>query len=47
MEDEVVILDEEVPLADTPKTGDITGILAILSALSAGGLLVLNRKKEY
>ena len=38
--------DEDVPLADAPKTGDITGVLALISLFSAGGLLVLNRKRD-
>lgn len=45
-EPELEIPDEEVPLADVPKTGDISLIWAILSGLSAGGLVLLNRKKE-
>lgn len=45
-EPELEILDEEVPLADVPKTGDISLIWAICSGLSAGGLFLLNRKKE-
>ena len=32
--------------ADAPKTGDITLALAAVSLFSAGGLLVLNRKRE-
>ncbi len=36
--------DEDVPLADAPKTGDVTLILAVVSLFSAGGLVVLNRK---
>lgn len=40
------IPDEEVPLANVPKTGDISLIWAICSGLSAGGLILLNRKKE-
>lgn len=40
------IEDEDVPLADAPKTGDITVIMAAVSLFSAGGLVVLNRKRE-
>lgn len=40
------IIDEDVPLADVPKTGDLSTLWMALSGLSAGGLLLLNRKKE-
>ncbi len=40
------IPDKEVPKAVVPKTGDISLIWTLLSGLSAGGLVVLNRKKE-
>lgn len=42
----ILIDDEEVPLAAAPKTGDITTVLAAMSLFSAGGLVVLNRKRE-
>jgi len=44
--DGVFIPDEEVPLADAPKTGDLTGIWAALSALSLGGFGLLSRKRK-
>ena len=43
------IADEEVPLADAPKTGDSSLILAAISALSGLGYAGLNfttRRKE-
>jgi len=40
------IEDEDVPLAAAPKTGDITVMMAVVSLFSAGGLVVLNRKRE-
>lgn len=42
----VTILDEEVPLAKAPKTGDISLLWVALSSLSAGGLAMLNRKRK-
>lgn len=41
-----VILDEEVPLAAAPKTGDISALWAVISALSLGGMALLSRKRE-
>lgn len=43
--DDVVILDEEVPLAAAPKTGDFTAALVLISLCSACGLIVINRKR--
>ncbi len=43
---EAIILDEEVPLADAPFTGDISGLWAIVSVLSLGGAAYLSRKRE-
>ena len=42
------ILDEDVPLADVPKTGDVSIVFAVMSALSGTGLaaLTLTKKKE-
>lgn len=45
-DDEIEILDEEVPLASAPKTGDISLIWIALSGLSAGGMIVLGKKHE-
>ena len=42
----VTILDEEVPLANAPKTGDISGLWAALSFLSMGGMGLLNKKRK-
>ena len=38
--------DQDAPRAKAPKTGDVTGILAAVCLFSAGGLMVLNRKRE-
>ena len=38
--------DKDVDPADAPKTGDATALLALVSLFSAGGLVLLNRKKE-
>ena len=43
---EIEIADEEVPLADAPKTGDVSAIWIALSSLSAGGMIVLGKKRE-
>ena len=45
-EGEVEILDEEVPLAAAPKTGDLSGLWAAISGLSLGGITFLNRKRK-
>ena len=44
----VEILDEEVPLAAVPQTGDISTLLLAISTFSGSGLALigLNRKKE-
>ena len=42
----VDILDEEVPLADAPETGDASILWAAMSVLSGGGIVALNRKKR-
>ncbi len=42
-----VILDEAVPLAAAPKTGDATVILATVCLISLGGALVLMRKEKF
>ena len=44
--DGYIILDEEVPLADAPKTGDISHLWAAMSLISLGGAVLMNRKKE-
>jgi len=47
MDDEIVTIpDEEVPLAKAPKTGDLSGLWAAISALSIGGIGLLNRKRR-
>lgn len=40
------ILDEEVPLADAPKTGDISGLWAAVSLISLGGAAMLSVKRK-
>ena len=37
---------ENIPLADVPKTGDLSGIWAMISGLSLGGVALLNRKRK-
>lgn len=44
--DDPDVPDKDAPRADAPKTGDITTVLAMVSLFSAGGLVVLNRKRE-
>ena len=47
LDDEIVTIpDEEVPLAKAPKTGDLSGLWAAISALSIGGIGLLNRKRK-
>ena len=41
------IFDEDVPLADVPKTGDISTLWMALSTISAGGLILLNKKRKF
>jgi LPXTG-motif cell wall-anchored protein len=43
---EITIPDEEVPLANVPKTGDISGLWAVLSGFSAAGMALLGRKRK-
>jgi len=43
-EPEIVLMDEEVPLADVPVTGDASLLYLALSALSVGGRAVLGKK---
>lgn len=45
-EDVTIIPDEDVPLADAPKTGDVSGLWAALSFLSLGGFTALKRKRK-
>ena len=42
---EIEIPDEEVPLADAPKTGDSAILWAAMSVLSGGGIVAINSKK--
>ena len=37
---------EQVPLAKAPKTGDLSGIWAVLSGFSLGGMALLNAKRK-
>lgn len=41
-----IILDEEVPLAAAPKTGDISALWAAISMLSIGGMAMLSKKRK-
>ena len=43
---EPVPFDDDVPLAEVPKTGDPSLLWAAVSALSAGSLVLVNRKKK-
>lgn len=42
----VVILDEEVPLADAPGTGDASLVWAAMSMMSMGGYVYLGKKEK-
>ena len=43
---EIDIFDEEVPLADVPRTGDVSALWLALSGLASGGLVLLGRKRK-
>ena len=43
---DTIILDDDVPLADVPKTGDPLTVLAAISALSGAGLFLTRKKRE-
>lgn len=43
---EMIIPDDGVPLAGVPKTGDLSMLWIVFSALSVAGYLLLSRKKE-
>ena len=43
---ELVIPDEAVPLANAPKTGDITAVWAAVSLISLAGMVLLAKKRE-
>lgn len=45
-EELVEIPDDDVPLADVPRTGDETGVWYVLALLAAGGLLVLRALED-
>lgn len=45
-DDDKVYNDNSVILATAPKTGDISGILTVISLTSLGGLILVNRKKD-
>lgn len=45
-EGEVEILDEEVPLAAVPKTGNLSALWAAISGMSLGGVFLVNRKRR-
>ena len=42
----ITIDDGNVPLADVPQTGDFSTLLMALSSLSAGGLILINKKRK-
>lgn len=42
----VKIVDEKVPLAKAPNTGDLSGLWAVISGLSLGGITLLNKKRK-
>ena len=46
LSDEVEIPDDEVPLADAPKTGDTSLLWLALCGLSGAGMLGLKRKRK-
>ena len=46
LSDEVEIPDDEVPLADAPKTGDTSLLWLAISGLSGAGMLGLKRKSK-
>ena len=46
LDDEIDIPDEEVPLAEAPKTGDISALWAAFSGLSAAGYFILGKKRK-
>ena len=43
---DIIIEDEDVPLAAAPKTGDISGILMAINLISLSGMFLLKGKKE-
>jgi LPXTG-motif cell wall-anchored protein len=46
LQQKMTITDQPVPLAKAPKTGDLSGIWAVISGLSLGGAALLNRKRK-
>ena len=44
--DIMTILDEDVPLAEAPKTGDMSSILMAAGSLAGAGLLITGRSKK-
>ena len=46
LKNKMIIEDEKIPLAKAPKTGDLSGIWAVISGLSLGGMTMLNRKRK-
>ena len=43
---EIEIPDGQVPLAEAPKTGDLSMLWAVISGLSLGGAAFLGRKRR-
>ena len=44
--EEDVLFEDDIPLADVPKTGDASALWMVLSAVSGAGLFLLNKKRE-
>ena len=42
----IEILDDEIPLAAVPQTGDGSGMMAMMSLMSLAGIVFLSKKKE-
>ncbi len=42
----VIILDEEVPLAEAPATGDASAVWALMSFVSVGGMVFASTKRR-
>ena len=43
-DEEIIILDEEIPLAEVPQTGDSASMLMAVILLCSIGLILINRK---
>jgi len=45
-ENELVILDEDVPLAAAPQTGDNSIVYVLMSLISLCGIVLLSKKRS-